>query len=1222
VAKIAAGVALAAGAAALEFIPGAGQVAATFLTNMLPGMFTAAQVSSAALMMGTMGAGMTLASIGQALQGGGQALSTSIRSPLASRVTIYGQTRVAGVIVYMSSIKYTMNQIVAWASHLCQSVDFKYLDGREVIFLGTNHVPQAGASGFDDGETFYDTAGNAYNFGGGSGGNYHVYVQDTLGTAGGQQLTLTTGTPSPSGDGLVWNDPNWTSECTLNGICASFIATASDPTMFASIPGPKAAIHGKCDIYDPRLGAQFLSDGITPNPATHLWTANAALIVADFLVNLDFGVGCSWSEIDIDQLIVAANICDEQVELAGVSQPWESQLNVYEGTQILDSNGNIETATYVPTGDIGETGLTQPTWPTTVGATTVDNNVTWTMSLVPATPTTESRYTINGSFDWSTAPGDILTSMLAAMEARISYQGGVWKIFPAAWYGSTLSFDLGDVTGPIKWSPKRKFRDLFNAVRATFVCPSYPYAISGFDIDHKANNIFDGQFQPTDAPEYAQDYLHGYGEESSPYGGDVNLQADAGIKLYTDVRYQFVNSVSTCQRLMKIRLLRNRFQGTGTLQMSLSAYQTCPVDVIQMTAAPLSWTNKYLEVGEFHFVPTTAKPSGEDEGGGSEDEQAITLGVQLDVNETDPSIYAWSTVEERSLTNTNSPQLLMSNQVADPTNLTLSSSLATALVTPDGLVQQRILAQWTEPNDPFTTSGGCIAIQYQLVGASAWSDLGTVSGSTSNAYIPCVSGQTYNVQIQARHASGACGDWITETIIVGVANSNVYGAELLGNGGFENNTGGTPLDTLLAQGASCSDGWMVSALQGPWQVQINNAAASGESSYQGNNSLVIMMPSGTVSAGTARVMSSSVPVTPGQVLSYGGYTRWDANAAIPSGVTILQRIGIMFFNAAGQMIEELYPGDIDNTVTGGTWGWNQQGICTVPAGAVAAQLECCGFETAGSGSCSGLCAVLYFDECYLISGTGTSTALNGQGSIVPSQPISYSTTMTNSSVGMSWGTQSIQLSDGSVLVLQAGSVSYTGLSASTTYYLYPYISALSGIMGFTNGNPPPTSQSGLMAIQAASDGRIYLGGSVALTTLASGNTGTGAGFRPVPCPEISELVDVQGKGQIASGKVISGDLIRGKSVKSGQDVYRKVLQTAAGPCAAWWMVNGHRCSPCEAVYFNNQWMPAFRVPGATLDTMVSQKAMISVEADEYGEHNYYLVGGSAEQLIHNLQMGC
>jgi hypothetical protein len=778
------------------------------------------------MMLATMGAGMTLNSIAQALQGGGNQLSTSIRSPLASRVTIYGQARVAGTIVYMSSIRYTMNQVIAWASHQCKSVDFIYLDGREVIFLGNNSKPVAGAWGFDQGGTFYDTAGNAYNFGGDNDGNYHVYAQNALGTAAGEWLALGTGTASPGdSDGLVWADPLWVAECTLNGICATFLACSSNANMFASIPGLKASIHGKCDIYDPRLGAQYLSDGVTPNPATHIWTDNAALIWADHMTNTDFGVGCGWDEIDIDQLIVAANICDEQVELAGVTQPWESQLNVSLGSQILDSNGNIETAINVPTDGVGECGTTEPTWPTTLGGTVRDGNVTWQMtpagpvtaawaanetvapgtrildlngnietagepiiigagwsyggggttgSTVPAWPTTaggqvidgtvtwtmsppattESRYTINGSFDWSAAPGDIQSSILAAMEAKISYQGGVWKLFPAAWYGSTLSFDMGDLTGPIKWSPRRKFRDLFNAVRASFICPSYPYAVSGFDKNHKNGSIFDGQYQPTDAPEYAQDALHGY-------ASDVNLAADAGIKLYTDVRYQFVTSVATCQRLMKIRLMRNRYQGTGTLQMSLAAYQTCPVDVIQLTAAPLSWLNKYMEIEEFHFV-ASAKSTGEDDSEDSHDEeQALTLGVQVDVNETDPSIYSWSPAEELSLENISSPQLQNSLQVADPSGLTLESDISTALVSANGTVTPRILVAWTEPDDPFVTSGGKINVQYQVNGASSWQSAPDLPGIATSCYLSGLSvGYYYSVQIRSEHAGGAVGNWV------------------------------------------------------------------------------------------------------------------------------------------------------------------------------------------------------------------------------------------------------------------------------------------------------------------------------------------------------------------------------------------------------------------------------------------------------------------------------
>jgi hypothetical protein len=64
------------------------------------------------------------------------------------------------------------------------------------------------------------------------------------------------------------------------------------------------------------------------------------------------------------------------------------------------------------------------------------------------------------------------------------------------------------------------------------------------------------------------------------------------------------------------------------------------------------------------------------------------------------------------------------------------------------------------------------------------------------------------------------------------------------------------------------------------------------------------------------------------------------------------------------------------------------------------------------------------------------------------------------------------------------------------------------------------------------------------------------------------------------------------------------------------MVNGHRVSPCEPVYIAGQWMPAYRAPGATMDTFTGVKVLLTVNTDDYNEANYNLVSGQ-ELLIHN-----
>jgi len=60
---------------------------------------------------------------------------------------------------------------------------------------------------------------------------------------------------------------------------------------------------------------------------------------------------------------------------------WAAAKKYTVGARILDSNNNVEQATAVTLDSLS--GATQPTWATTVGATTTDNHVTWTNKGVP-----------------------------------------------------------------------------------------------------------------------------------------------------------------------------------------------------------------------------------------------------------------------------------------------------------------------------------------------------------------------------------------------------------------------------------------------------------------------------------------------------------------------------------------------------------------------------------------------------------------------------------------------------------------------------------------------------------------------------------------------------------------------------------------------------------------------------------------------------------------------
>lgn len=251
--------------------------------------------------------------------------------------------------------------------------------------------------------------------------------------------------------------------------------------------------------------------------------------------------------------------------------------------------------------------------------------------------------------------------------------------------------------------------------------------------------------------------------------------------------------------------------------------------------------------------------------------------------------------------------------------------------------------------------------------------------------------------------------------------------------------------------------------------------------------------------------------------------------------------------------------------------------------------------------------------------SGSSSGLNSQGSIIPTSSIILSASFNSSSITMTWTSQSLLRADGTSLSIASGSQTWTGLSASTTYYIYPTINASTGAIGFTNPTPPTTSPSNVYATQSGADGYIALATYIVTTSSSGGGTGGGSTGGDDTCPEGNEIVDVQGKGNIAASSVMAGDYIRGRCFGSNSDVYRRVVETKHSPSVAWRMVEGHRVSPCEPVFYDGAWMPAYRVPGSTLDTTSGVKVQITVDTGDYDEANYYLTSGTG-LLIHNYRL--
>lgn len=226
---------------------------------------------------------------------------------------------------------------------------------------------------------------------------------------------------------------------------------------------------------------------------------------------------------------------------------------------------------------------------------------------------------------------------------------------------------------------------------------------------------------------------------------------------------------------------------------------------------------------------------------------------------------------------------------------------------------------------------------------------------------------------------------------------------------------------------------------------------------------------------------------------------------------------------------------------------------------------------------------------------------------------------------------------------------YTSLIASTAYYLYSYGDAITGNLLFANGAPPPTAPSDTFAMQCQLDGRIGFA-PIKVTMPTSGGSFTGTGGGSGTCGESNEPVYVQiyddatgkltfegiiksrdvGHGHERKDGFRRGYFVKGWSFKDNREVYRAVQKRMLVPSHGWSIVSGHRVTPCDHVYFDGKFMPAWKTPQAQHNSFSGYKVFIQVQTDANDEHNYYLAAHSGldasdskDLLIHNgFVLGC
>lgn len=207
----------------------------------------------------------------------------SIRQSDAPWGVLYGRSRIGGVQTFAYDNQSQLNLVITLACHEINQITSLYLNEDKIVF-GDTPDPRWATGGIKpDGST--TTSYNEKVFMALNSGAEDQTAQGDLVT---QSAALFPG--------------KWTSDHRQRGLAHVYIILVFNNQAFPDgLPDISFEVEGK-PVYDPRTD-------------TTVYSNNAALVIADYLMDTKFGLGVPSTRIDMDRLSDAADTCDEAVPL-------------------------------------------------------------------------------------------------------------------------------------------------------------------------------------------------------------------------------------------------------------------------------------------------------------------------------------------------------------------------------------------------------------------------------------------------------------------------------------------------------------------------------------------------------------------------------------------------------------------------------------------------------------------------------------------------------------------------------------------------------------------------------------------------------------------------------------------------------------------------------------------------------------------------------------------
>jgi hypothetical protein len=634
--------------------------------------------------------------------------TVSIRQPVAPRQVVFGMVRTGGTVTYICvndggipTVGPTSlwHMVITLAGHPCRGMTRVYADDRQVEFDATGL-----------------SIGHFANV---------LRIRRDLGTSGAQPFADLVTETAVSGESAWRNDTDRQDFCTK-----AYLRLVANRELFPNgLPNLTVEVAGVATVYDPRTDAEG-------------WTDNPALLLAHFITEDTFyGLQADYDEeIDEDDLIAAAGVCDEMVLLkAGQSDTFTAAAS----TDIITRGGSVRPGL---TGDgvrVSSTG----TLPAGLAADTTyylmraEAGLQLATSLANARAGTaiditdagsgthtltyysEPRYRANGAFLTTENPKDVMQRLLAAMAGTCINLGGKWHIHAGAYSAPTITLDEDDLDGESTVQAHVSGAEHANGVRGVFT-----------DVN--------ALWQPNDFP---------------AIDGAAYLEEDGGERVWKDIDLTaFVTSVSQAQRLAKIDLLKLRQSLTETTVFKLTAFGAVAGRTVARTDAQMGWSAKAFDVMESGFA--VVEGDGEDQG--------PRLQVPMMLRETAAAVYDWTSSADEQLLdlapNTNLPS------IGDVDVPGVPYKVGEELLTKDDRsVVTKVTIGFMQSLYPFSPA---YLLEYKPVASSSYTPLPIIQAPTSSAdpvevELQDIAPGRYNFRVLAIAPIGARSEYSTSGTI-------------------------------------------------------------------------------------------------------------------------------------------------------------------------------------------------------------------------------------------------------------------------------------------------------------------------------------------------------------------------------------------------------------------------------------------------------------------------